>query len=139
MSPVSTGLVYFLKLRANFLGWITVIAIVVLSILPNSALTPIHFKDLLHLDKLGHLGFYGAATFFFLIAPFQKETRSRRNLTICAGLSLLGIVLECFQDWIGQGRKWDTLDLLANFLGIILAFLFFLLFKSKFQLDSLNQ
>ena len=116
-------------------------AIVVLSLIPSNSLPKLNFKDLVGIDKLGHLFFYGNACFFFLMGRSPKIYGMHLFLSTGIPLIGLGLLMELFQAAMLLGRNFDYLDMLANAMGVILAIILFRLYNSNFpeNQEHLNQ
>jgi len=94
------------------IGWSLVLGVIVLSLIPppSIAQTPEHG------DKVTHIFAY-----FILMGWFaQIYHSSQQRLFYMLGFLLLGIGLEILQGF-GGIRRADWLDILANSLGILLA------------------
>ena len=88
-------------------GWILVLLVVYLSLVPNPP-APVTFD---HADKLEHALAYAALSFWFC----QLYGRLR----VIVALAGLGIALEYVQGWTGY-RMFDVLDMQANSVGVLL-------------------
>lgn len=101
------------------LGILDVLAINVLSLISAgnlNRLIPLQFS---YIDKLGHLLFYGFASFCFCKMTILKSNNSSYAIKrIVAGLLLMGAILEIIQYLSRMGRQFDIWDLVANALGI---------------------
>jgi len=90
------------------LGWLMILGVVVVSLIPGQALPVTGVSD-----KFEHGVAYGALALWFAgIYP-------RSNYWLIAiGLSLLGIGIEFAQGAMSFGRQADYRDVFANMLGI---------------------
>ncbi len=96
------------------LGWILVVSAVVGSLVPGDETADVSFRD-----KLLHVG-----TYLVLMLWFAGLSRRSLLLFIATALFLLGMGLEFLQGHLDfVTRKMDPLDILANGVGIALAFL----------------
>ena len=103
-----------------FIGCLDVIIIIILSLISSGTLKHLVIKDLLALDKLGHFGFYGIASFCYSIHyKINKPIWSYPLIKIFILLFSLGMLLEILQYYSALGRVLDLFDQLANTLGII--------------------
>ncbi|HRH99670.1 MAG TPA: VanZ family protein [Saprospiraceae bacterium] len=100
-----------------------VVDICFLSLLPSSSMASVSFWALLEIDKIGHLLFYGSASVFFALGSSHR----RKRIVLLFSILVLGIVLECAQYAMHQGRSFDLFDLMANGLGVGLGSLVFVL------------
>lgn len=119
MSPVYSGVINFIRQRAGLLAWWLVFCILVLSLLPSTSIPKLNFSEWLQIDKLGHISFYGSATFCFLLDLSSKNRPLKWNLLVYFGLFTMGLALEYFQSLAAQGRMFDLFDQMANTIGII--------------------
>ena len=101
-----------MKLRALWLaaGWGRVATIVWLSVTPRPPDIGIEQGD-----KLGHLGAYRGAMFWFCQLYPRRPTR----LAYAAGFIAMGIALEFVQRALGH-RSFEVLDMAADALGVVL-------------------
>lgn len=115
------------------LAWSLVLSIILLSILPGNSIPKFNLLNLLAIDKIGHLIFYGTAAWSFL-KYFSLKYQSAPLLKIGVLLFLLGVLLECLQNYMHLGRNFDILDVLANGAGVFCGLLCFeriMIFISK--------
>lgn len=108
------------------LGWLWIIIIIIFSLIPlphagqSAFLWPVNFLPLLfnlpYGDKLIHF-----VAYFVLMGWFSQiyHTDYHRRLYMISFL-LLGILLEILQG-LGGARSADWQDVVANFMGILLA------------------
>ncbi|WP_395373154.1 VanZ family protein [Marinicella sp. W31] len=93
------------------IGWLLVLAIVVLSLVPVSGMMPAVPSG----DKYGHLLAYGVLMFWF----GQLYNNSKHRWLYAFGFMLMGGVLEWLQGMTGF-RQTELLDFLMNVLGVCL-------------------
>lgn len=105
--------------------------IIILSIIPSSQLQRLDWADILQLDKLGHMLFYGSAFFHFLMYAL-KTNNPGKGLIFGICLFILGFILEWTQSLMKEGRIFDYFDQLANTAGLSLAWLLFHTFRTSF-------
>jgi VanZ family protein len=100
------------KLRVLWLGlgWLWVLAIIYLSLMPNPP-EPVRFWGA---DKLEHALAYGLLMLWFC----QIYRRGRARLLLAFMLVTMGIVLEFVQRETGL-RFFEYVDMLANAAGVI--------------------
>ncbi len=99
----------------QIIGSIIVVLIVVLSLIP----APSVGIELDQGDKYGHVLAYFAAMFWQLML----RARFKFNLFWGLGLFVLGGFLELAQGYLTDYRAMDEMDLLADGIGVLLAFL----------------
>ena len=76
-------------------------------------------------DKIVHIGAYGILSFsWFLALRRDRKTFKAYSLTIL-GIVSYGIIIEVLQGVLSDYRKADINDILANFIGVMLAFILF--------------
>ncbi len=97
------------------------IAILIGSLLPAKQI-PVPYSIS---DKLIHGGAYAVLTFFWLLAKPMSKTG------IVFGVFLLGALIELLQGTLTNNRHSEWLDVVANTIGIIVAFVAFRLFFIK--------
>lgn len=85
--------------------------------------------DLFSIDKIGHLCFY-AALVFLLLYPSTKITIPFPFYPLLAIIiaGAYGIALEWVQAYL-PNRSYDYADMIANFVGCIVGYFSFTLFK----------
>lgn len=88
------------------IGWLMVIAVVILTLMPKPPTPPV-----LSWDKSQHLVSYTLLMFWF------AQAFVGRVQWVCFFV-LLGIVLECLQGLLGY-RQFDFADMFANSLGVL--------------------
>jgi polysaccharide biosynthesis protein VpsQ len=74
-------------------------------------------------DKLGHFILFGLLNFFLtrtLLSSFPSKPRRWMALLVCLTLALL-IALEEYSQRFFSTRTFDMLDLLASYLGLLIA------------------
>ncbi|WP_082703877.1 VanZ family protein [Lutibacter profundi] len=82
-------------------------------------------------DKLVHISAYCLLTLNWLLAYKFKANKLKFSLLILLFVFIYGIVIEVLQGTITNYRQADLLDVLANFIGIGLSFIFFSLFFKR--------
>jgi VanZ family protein len=97
-----------------FVGWLLIILIVYLSLVPNPP-TLVSFDNS---DKFEHAFAY--ATVSFWLCQIYLAVRSR--IVVIVALIGLGVVLEYVQGWTGY-RSFDVMDMLADSVGVLLGWL----------------
>ena len=121
-----------------FILWSIFIVIVLL--LPNSYLSSDskRFITIPHFDKIVHCGLLGAFCFlFYFFTKFRVEWKEKFLNLYCLILTLvygfLGEVLQLITyKWFARTFTWA--DLIADFVGGVLALIFITLAKKKMKL-----
>lgn len=98
----------------RLLGWLMVVAVIVMSLiqLPATALPAANSDKWLHLITYGWLSYW-----FF-------HTYTQQKLTVVVGFVLLGLGLETVQI-LSPYRFFEWLDMLMNTCGVMLAYVIF--------------
>ncbi len=84
--------------------------------------------DFKYLDKLEHATAYLVLTFLWLFA-FKKESKIKYLiLVLCI---FFGVLMEFLQSYLTNYRTFDYIDMVANALGVLIAYLLFVLIKKS--------
>ncbi len=102
---------------------LTTISIAILCLIKLDS-PPVNVK---HIDKLEHITAYFFLTFFWLLA-FRKKSATLLILLLCA---FYGIIIEALQATLTTYRSGDYYDIIANVIGVFLAFTVFRVFFYK--------
>lgn len=103
--------------RWLFIGWGIIVAIVLLSLLPDPG--DILFGDFKPNDKLGHFIAYG-----ILMSWFAQLYHAMRTRILLAVLFIcMGISLEFLQG-MTYYRTFDVYDMFANSVGVLIGYVF---------------
>jgi glycopeptide antibiotics resistance protein len=91
--------------------------------------------DLLNFDKLIHTGLFGGVAGFYmlpiLLAKISKSVKLRWFQKISLASALWSISLEFLQTYVPK-RSCDPVDMVANVLGVIIAYLLFRFLLKKY-------
>lgn len=98
------------------LGWLLVIAIFYISLTPSPPVINIGIE---YLDKIEHLSSYFILMFWFS----QLYQKNRTRLFFMLLFISMGVVIEILQG-LGGVRYFEYLDMLANTVGVALAWYF---------------
>jgi VanZ family protein len=110
------------------------IFIFVLSILPGKDFPTIpDWGDLLAIDKIIHIAFYGLLAGLILRGKYktQMPISPLFALFVIVFSSSMGWFLEWIQGTFCEDRMADVMDGIANTIGAILGLIFFFLFQRK--------
>lgn len=102
--------------------WGLFIALAIL--LPGDEL-PRFVHRLAHLDKIIHGALFAILSFLMCIALWKKIKKNSLGVVTILGATTYGVVLEITQSIIPK-RSLDINDIIANFAGVLLGYLFFL-------------
>lgn len=86
-------------------------------------------------DKFIHTFTYGLLGLSWLLGYKQKAKELKFSILISATVFFYGIIIEVLQGVLTDNRQSDLYDILANFVGISLSFVFF---NIIFQKKSMN-
>jgi len=79
-------------------------------------------------DKFLHVTAYCLLTFSWLFAFYKSLNFQKKRALIVLVIFIFGIIIEVLQGTLTISRQAETLDLFANLIGIVVAWLFFNLF-----------
>ena len=82
-------------------------------------------------DKIVHIGSYSVLGFSWFLAIRPKISNLKTAVFIVAAVTLYGIIIEVLQGLLSAHRKADIFDILANFIGVMLAFMLFYFISNK--------
>ncbi|MFA9214294.1 MAG: VanZ family protein [Candidatus Methylacidiphilales bacterium] len=92
----------------------------------GSNLPHFEFSSLIRIDKVAHLLLFGTETYLIAIA-YRKTNLSATNFQIILPAFLIGtgfgILIEILQATVFTNRSFDYLDMVANTLGCLIAWL----------------
>lgn len=94
----------------------------------SSIQLPPSIWDIIAVDKVGHLVFYGIFAYLIALGFYkeQSEKISKKALIIsCLISSIYGICLEFIQYSLFPNRYFEILDIIANISGSLIGILFF--------------
>ena len=109
------------KLPGLMIGWLMVISVWFLSLMPLS----VPVDTLQGGDKLGHLLAYFGMTYWFLHLADNKKL-------VLVLFIAMGFVIELLQGLTGY-RFFEWADLLANMAGVLMALIIFSVFKWRLK------
>jgi hypothetical protein len=120
-SPTSERALYWIERALWWSAWVSVGAALLLSLGPGGGAEPSSI-----MDKLAHVGGYGAMSVCFLLAAVWLPGRGGGRLPngsgwILAAILAFSLVVEIAQGFVG--RSTDPLDGVANALGVGIAWL----------------
>jgi len=109
--------------KTNYLSFLPIIGwtllIIYLSSGPGVQL-PFTWTDVIGIDKVGHLVFYGVHTFLLIWTLGQNgwlEEGSRKYWYSFLASTILGITMEIMQGAFYPNRYFEILDIFANIIG----------------------
>src|SRR5690349_13553587 len=104
------------------LAWL--IITIILLVMPGSDVPTLPFLDLVYFDKWVHIGMFGVLTFLWSFTFLKTELIAKRMFVIITIVSILyGVMMEFVQKYFAFERDFDLLDMVADSIGSILAFI----------------
>lgn len=82
-------------------------------------------------DKIVHVGSYAVLGFSWFLAIRPKISNLKTVVLVGSAVTLYGIIIEVMQGLLATHRKADIFDILANFIGVLLAFMLFYFISNK--------
>ena len=82
-------------------------------------------------DKILHAFGYCLLTISWLLALRPKSNKRKSTILIAFTVFIYGIIIEILQEALTNYRQADLYDVFANFTGITVAFLFFIIVLKK--------
>ena len=131
----SFNIIYFviLKFRQFFPGIAWFITSFYLFTLPGKKIPSINWFDVIHGDKMVHIGIFALLVGLFLL-PWKKASPKKLK-TIATAFALAGIIygiaIEYIQGNFIENRSFDTGDIWADAAGSLLPLLFLSFKKNK--------
>lgn len=104
------------------------LAIVVLSLLPAKDFPFDSVYRIPHIDKIVHVLMYASLGFVVLIESRCSENCIRLYFFVLLGIFLASVIIELLQATVISSRGAEWFDVLANFLGLLGAYIAFVLF-----------
>lgn len=106
------------------LAWFFIVAI--LTLMPGKEVPEVGWLKIPQLDKLVHVAMFGGLTLFFSL-PYLKSgfsAEKKRNIFIRISLCMIiwGLIIEVIQEYFVPGRGFEWLDLLADSVGVLIAY-----------------
>ncbi len=101
------------------------IMIALLSLAPASKFPVSSVWDIPHFDKLVHMLMYGSLGFVALLESRCKTKCPGYHVLILLTILLVSALIEILQATLVLSRGAEWIDLLANFLGLVAAYLAF--------------
>jgi VanZ family protein len=106
------------------------VIIVLLSLLPSSSLPDSSLFSIPFLDKIVHMGMYGLLTLVILL-EIRCADCFPKHLFVGALVFFMGLLIEILQSTVIPTRTAEWLDLLANSLGLLGAYVFYRILLPK--------
>ena len=103
--------------------------IVLLSLIPSSSMPESRLFSIGFLDKIVHMGMYGSLG---LVALFERRCKHRcffKEFIFLLSLFALSLLMEVLQATVVATRSAEWLDLVANALGLVAAWLAYSFFR----------
>ncbi|MCP4438947.1 MAG: hypothetical protein GY810_08395 [Aureispira sp.] len=104
----------------------------------TSSIPKIDF-NLLSVDKIGHMVFYSILTLLLIFGAAKQKQWTSSNVMILGLMAILasayGISLEYVQGLLPH-RSFDTADMLANEVGVVIGLLIYIFTAQRFFLSK---
>jgi VanZ family protein len=100
-----------------------VLLIALLSLLPGENMPGSFLFSIPHMDKIIHMGMYGALGFVALAESRKKPPRLAMHMLIVFLIFSLSALIEILQATVVASRAAEWFDLLANFLGLVAGYI----------------
>jgi len=107
------------------------IMIALLSLLPGSSLPGSSLFNIPHFDKIAHFSMYALFGFVALIESRYSRLCYGYHILLLVAILLLSALIEILQATVVESRGAEWYDLLANFIGLVGAYLVFRLIGSS--------
>ena len=119
-------LIIFLRPYARYLLIAWLLTIIIVSSIPNIPTLKIHTAESeIRLDYLMHFCEYGVLAFMTFLSFAGTEFRiSLKNFFIMTGSLILFAVADEFHQKLIPGRSFNTMDIMSNVTGIVVAAIF---------------
>jgi len=109
------------KYNAYIISLALTVVIIYLSLSPNAgAIMPASVSD-----KVLHAFAYTVLALSWFYAIKKAHDNTRVKIVIAISIFIFGIIIEVLQEWLAQGRMMDFKDVIANTIGILVAFSIF--------------
>lgn len=106
------------------IAWFFIVGI--LTLMPGKDVPDVGWLNFPDFDKIVHIVLFGGLTLLFCLPYLKTGISFRKKRTIFIRISLLmilwGFIIELIQKFFVTGRSFEWLDLLADSVGVFLAF-----------------
>lgn len=100
------------------IAWFVIITI--LFLIPTTEFPEEAWFEKIYLDKWLHAGFFFLLVWLFYL-PLRTKTKTIMQW-IAATAVVYGIVIELLQEFVVPGRTFDTMDMLFDAIGSVVAY-----------------
>ncbi len=116
----------------NFFIYIAIVLTVAVTIASFVSFEDVKVLPEQYSDKFIHSFIYSLLALSWLLGFKQKAQELKYSILISGAVFIYGIIIEVLQGVLTNNRQSDFYDILANLVGIILAFVFFnIIFQKK--------
>ncbi len=116
----------------NFFIYIAIVLTTAITIGSFISLENVEVMPEQYSDKFIHSFSYSLLAFSWLLGYKQKARELKYSILISGVVFFYGIIIEVLQGFLTNNRQSDLYDILANLVGIVLAFVFFnIIFQRK--------
>jgi VanZ family protein len=109
-----------------YIFWFGFVATVLVTLMPSHEIP----KSFIFWDKAQH------SLAFFLLMLTGCLAYPKKVIWLLIGLTIYGASIEVMQKYFTRTRSGDFLDLIADFAGIVIGYLIFLLINQRLQLQQ---
>ena len=106
------------------IAWFFIVGI--LTLMPGKDVPDVGWLNIPNLDKIVHIILFGGLALLFSLPYFKTNfsIQKKRNFFIRISLSMIlwGLMIEVLQKFFVPGRGFEWMDLLADSIGVFLAF-----------------
>jgi len=100
--------------------------VAVLSLISASLVPKLSWRSFIGMDKLAHLVCYAVLGLLVVYGFFRLQTKYRQMPLMMASVCVLfGILIETLQKCMHVGRQFEIPDILANVIGVLVAYCIF--------------
>jgi VanZ like family len=111
--------------------------IFILSAISGNELNKVHFINIPNFDKIVHFSLYFILLFLLLAARTKtihyKQIKSRNAYVFATTTFIYSLTNEVLQKTVFVSRSFETVDLIANLLGIICCLFVFQYYNKKLK------
>lgn len=108
------------------IAWFFIVAF--LTLMPGKDVPKVNWLNIPQLDKLVHVAMFGGLTLFFSLPYLKSSLSQQKKINIFIRISLCmilwGLIIEVIQKLFIPGRGFEWLDLVADSVGVLIAFWF---------------
>lgn len=112
-------------MKRNYFFYIAVVLTISITLGSLISFKPSHIITVHFSDKIVHVFGYCLLTLSWLIAYKLKTKQLKFSILISVFVFVYGIIIEVLQGILANYRHMEMYDIFSNFVGIVIAFIFF--------------